>query len=240
MTVRSKISGRHLIRLTIVGLFCIGFGLYCLYDGMVAWPKQRERALAFQELKDEGREGEWPLIAAEHGWKPYDQGEPARVFQELKEQNREDEWLRVVEEHGWKAFDPGKPRTEAEIAVQYYMLAICGAAGLLILSKVLWSIGRWVEMDDAGLRSSRGQEVKFDEIDKIDKKKWENKGIAKVLYQDNGRVKVFTLDDFIYDRPTTDDILREVESRVGVDKIINGKPEPPPQPAPAPAGPAQS
>jgi hypothetical protein len=207
MTVRSKISGRHLIRLTIVGLFCIGFGLYCLYDGMVGYPGQRERALAFKNLEEEGRLEEWPEYAAKRDWKPY---------------------------------NPGEPKTEAQITAQFFMMAICGVAGLLVLTHVLMSCGRWIEMDESGLRSSRGQEAKFDQVAKIDKKKWDNKGIAKVHYQVNGGTKVFTLDDFIYDRPTTDNILRQLESRVGVDKIVNGKPEPPPKSEPASGGPAQS
>jgi hypothetical protein len=237
MTVRSKISGRHLIRLTIVGLFCIGFGLYCLYDGMVGWPNQRERALKFQELEEMGQLEKWPLVSAENRWEPYDRGEPARMFQELKGAGREDEWLRIVEEHGWKARNPGEPKSEAAIAGQFYMLAICGVVGMLVLLNVLRSIGRWVEMDDSGLRSSRGQEFKFNQVAKIDKKKWDNKGIAKIHYQENGRTKVFTLDDFIYDRSTTDDILRELEGRVGTDKIVNGKPEPAPKPEATSAAP---
>ena len=72
----------------------------------------------------------------------------------------------------------------------------------------------------------------------IDKKKWDKKGIANLHYQENGRKKILTLDDFIYDRPTTDDILRQVEQRVGHDKIINGKPEPPPKAETTPAEPA--
>jgi hypothetical protein len=207
MTIRSKVSGRHLLRLTVVGLFCIGFGLYCLYDGMIGYPAQRERALKFQELEELNQLEDWPRVAAENGWKP---------------------------------FDPGKPKTEAEITVQFYMMAVCGVAGLLVLTKVLRSLGRWVEMDNAGLRSNRGQAVQFDQIRKIDKKKWDNKGIAKVHYQENGRAKVFTLDDFVYDRPTTDDILRKLENRVGIDKIVNGKPEPPPKAKPEPAAPAEA
>lgn len=196
MALRTKISGRHLIRLTIVGLFCIGFGLYCLYDGMVAWPNQRKRALAFQELEAQGRLEDWAEYAAERGWQPY---------------------------------DPGEPRTEAEITGQFYMLAIAGGAGVLVLIHVLRSIGRWIEMDDKGLRSSRGQELTFDQVTQIDKKKWDKKGIAKLHYEANGREKVFTLDDFIYERPTTDEILRQAENQIGHDKIVNGKPEPLPQ-----------
>ena len=201
MALRTNISGRHLIRLTVVGLFCLGFGLWALYDGKVTYPNQRKRALAFLEHKEQGRLEEWTQYTADRGWEPY---------------------------------DPGEPKTESEIAVQFFMLAIAGGAGVLVLIHVLRCKGRWIEMDETGLRTSRGQVLTFDQITKIDKKKWDKKGIAKVQYQENGREKVMTLDDFIYDRPTTDDMLRQVEERVGHDKIVNGKPEPPPKPATAP------
>lgn len=238
MALRTNISGRHLIRLTVVGLFCVGFGLWAFYDGKVVWPKQRERALAYQELKEDHREGEWPRIVAENGWKPYDQGEPAQAFQELKEQGRLIEWNQMVAERGWLPSDPGVPKTKAEITVQFIMFAVAGGVGLLVLINVLRSKGRWIEINETGLTTSRGQELTFDQITAIDKKKWDKKGIAKVQYQENGREKVLILDDFIYDRPTTDDILRQVEEQVGHDKIVNGKPELPPKPETAPAEPS--
>jgi hypothetical protein len=240
MSLRTNISGKHLIRLTVVGLFCLGFGLYSLYDGMVAWPNQREKGLAYEKLKEEHRENDWPLVVAEHGWEPYDQGEPAQVYQELKEEGRLDEWSQIVAERGWLPNDPGVPRTEFEIAGQFFMLAIAGSAGLLVLIHVLRCRGRWIEMDETGLRTSRGQTVAFDQITAINKKKWDKKGIAKIQYQQNGHDSVLTLDDFIYERPTTDDMLRQVEDHVGHDKIINGKPEPPPKAEAAPAEPSAS
>ncbi len=205
MALRTNISGRHLIRLTVVGLFCLGFGLWALYDGKITYPNQQERAREFLKLKEQGRLEEWTEYAAKRGWQPY---------------------------------DPGEPKTEAEIAVQFYMLAIAGGIGLLVLIHVLRCKGRWIEMDETGLRSSRGHQLAFDQITAIDKKKWDNKGIAKLHYQENGRKNILVLDDFIYDRPTTDDILRQVEQRVGHEKIINGKPEPPLKPKTAPAEPA--
>ena len=209
MALRTNINGRHLIRLTVVGLFCLGFGLWSLYDGKVTYPNQRKRALAFQEIEEQGRLEEWTEYAAERGWQPY---------------------------------DPGEPKTKAEIAVQFYMLAVAGGAGLLVLIHVFRCKGRWIEMDETGLRNSRGDQLTFDQIVAIDKKKWDKKGIAKLRYlengQGNGHRKVFTLDDFIYDRPTTDDILRQIEQHVGHDKIINGKPEPPPKAETTPAEPS--
>jgi hypothetical protein len=207
MSLRTNISGKHLIRLTVVGLFCLGFGLWALYDGKVTYPNQRKRALAFQEHEEQGRLEEWTQYTAERGWEPY---------------------------------DPGEPKTESEITVQFVMFVVAGGAGLLVLIHVLRCRGRWIEMDETGLRTSRGQTVAFGQITEIDKKKWDKKGIAKLQYQENGRDSVLTLDDFIYERPTTDDMLRQVEEHVGHDKIVNGKPEPPPKAEAAPAEPSAS
>jgi len=204
MALRTDISKRHLIRLTVVGLFCLGFGLWAYYDGSVTYPNQRKRALAFLEHEEQGKLEEWTAYTAERGWQPY---------------------------------DPGEPKTKVEITVQFYMFAIAGGAGLLVLIHVLRCRGRWIEMDESGLRTSRGQELTFDQITSIDKKKWDKKGIAKLHYEQNGREAILTLDDFIYDRPTTDDMLRQVEDHVGHDKIVNGKPEPPPKPETASAEP---
>ncbi|MCG8450281.1 MAG: hypothetical protein MI725_11990 [Pirellulales bacterium] len=233
MALRTDISKKHLLRLSAVATVCMGFALWALYDGAHAWPNQRKQALKYQELKQEERLREWPLVVAENGWNFFDNEEPVKAYLELKEQGHLDEFPQLVVEQGWKVYKPNPetPRTESEIAVQFYMVGLAGGAGLLVLIHVLRCIGRWIEMDDAGLSSSRGHRIEFDQITKIDKKKWDKKGIAKLLYQDDGREKKFTLDDFIYERPTTDEILRQVEERVGHDKIVNGKPEPPPKEA---------
>jgi hypothetical protein len=69
--------------------------------------------------------------------------------------------------------------------------------------------------------------VKFDQVTALNKKKWQNKGIAKLLYEVDGRKNKIVLDDCNYDRDTTNAILRHVEAAIGHDKITNGKPEPP-------------
>jgi hypothetical protein len=170
MSLRTDISGRHLIRLTVIGLFCAGFGLYCLYDGMVAWPAQRVKALEYQKLKQEDRIGDWPLILAERGWKPFDQEEPARVYGELKEKDGLSELPQIILERGWdiRIPKPEEPRTEAEIQGQFFFMAVAGGAGLLVLIHVLRCRGRWIEMGETGLLTSRGQEVAFDQITAID------------------------------------------------------------------------
>ncbi len=179
------------------------------------------------------------------GWSYYDgkyaypeQQARAEAYADLEVVEELERWPEVAAENGWEPYDPGEPKSDADIQVQFYMVGIAGIPGLLVLINVLRSLGRWIELDDKQLRSSRGEEVPLDKITKIDKKKWDKKGIAKLHYEADGNEKKFTLDDFIYERPTTDEILRLVEERVGHDKIVNGKPEPSPKPQ-APAQPAE-
>lgn len=76
MTIRAKINSRHLLRLAVIGSFCIGLSLWSLYDGLVGWPNQRVRALAFQELDQQDRLEEWRDYAIERGWDVVNPGPP--------------------------------------------------------------------------------------------------------------------------------------------------------------------
>ena len=56
--------------------------------------------------------------------------------------------------------------------------------------------------------------VPLDNIREIDKSKWERKGVAHLLYDvpgGSGRARL-TLDDYMYDRAPTDEILKRIEA----------------------------
>jgi hypothetical protein len=57
--------------------------------------------------------------------------------------------------------------------------------------------------------------VPLDAIQTIDKTKWDRKGIAYLAYElPGGKTGTLTLDDYIYERKPTDDILEKVEAHV--------------------------
>ena len=58
-----------------------GIALWFLVDGTITYPRQRERALAYHELKEEDRLGEWEEIAGRRGWPTEDPGEPKEQFE---------------------------------------------------------------------------------------------------------------------------------------------------------------
>jgi hypothetical protein len=69
---------------------------------------------------------------------------------------------------------------------------------------------------------------------KINRAKWDRKGIAYVEYQSPGgnKLKTFKLDDFVYQREPTDQIFATIEAALGAGgEEIPGEPEPAPESA---------
>jgi len=200
MAIRSNNDPRFTRRFLLMGLAAVGFALWSLYDGAIGYPHQRERALAHEKLHEE-QEG----------------GDPV-VFR--------DKWHAYANERGWSTAYPGEPKSEADIMMQYVMAAIAGTIGLLLISVPIRSRGTWIEANETGITSSWGQSLRFDQVESLDKRKWRSKGIAKVTYQDGNRRRRFVLDDYKFDRYSTDAILYELEQRIGPEKITGGPPEP--------------
>ena len=82
--------------------------------------------------------------------------------------------------------------------------------------------GRWIEASDTGITSSWGESFKFEEVEEVNKRQWQKKGIAKVTYVANNRRRTFVVDDYKFDRYPTDAILYELEQRIDQGRIING------------------
>ncbi len=196
MPIRANISPGFVWRLGLVALFCFAMAGWFLFDGTVTYPRQRERALEYQRLEEEGRLDDWPERA---------------------------------EQRGWSTANPGEPKTEAEIWTQIILAGILLPPGLFFLVRFLLARQRWVEADETGLRASWGQQLAYDQIVALNKRQWAKKGIAKVVYEQDGRKRRFLLDDWKYEADPTLEILREVEARIEPDRIVGGHPEPPPE-----------
>jgi hypothetical protein len=76
MLVKAHITAKYLARWGMIALFCFGAALWFLYDGTITYPRQRERALKYEELQEEDRASEWEEIAQQRGWPTEDPGQP--------------------------------------------------------------------------------------------------------------------------------------------------------------------
>jgi len=153
------------------------------------------------------------------------QQERYREYTRLVDEGRGSEWESVATSREWSTEVPEKDRPDAEIASQFIMAGGCALVGGWLLFVVLSARGRWIESDGTKITTSWGQTVPFDAIESLDKKKWRNKGIAKVTYNDGGKVRKFAIDDFKFERDATDRILYALEQSIDVEKIIGGPPE---------------
>jgi hypothetical protein len=164
-------------------------------------------------------------------WTYPSQRERALALKQLGEEDRLDEWDELARERGWSLSTSGlgEPKHEGEITFQFVMAAGSALIGLWLISLPLRARGRWVEANDRGLTSSWGQNVDFDQIVRLDKFRWRNKGIAKISYQDGNRKRRFVLDNYKFDRHTMDAILYELEQRIDPSLITGGPPEPSPE-----------
>ncbi|MCA9258279.1 MAG: hypothetical protein KDA61_03715 [Planctomycetales bacterium] len=157
----------------------------------------------------------------------------ALKYQELaeKEDGKLDEWYAWCAEHGCSSANPGEPKTEADIQMQFVMGAITALIGVPVLINILRTLGRSMEGTPDRLKASWGHEFDYSQVKQIDKRKWDRKGIARITYQQDGVDKKFVLDDYVFDRPATDQMLYWMEQKAGVDKIVNGTPEQSPEQA---------
>ena len=198
MSVRAEADTKFLRKYLFIALACVAFAIYCLVDGIVLAPNKMPQTVAYADLADQ--------------------------FPDMTE--RSNEWQRVVKENDWPYVIPEKTPEELEsyIMWQYIMAAGCF---LVAIPLVVWyqkTKGTHVEADETAIRGSWGVEVPLDSIESVDKKKWHNKGIAKITYSDAGNQKVFVLDDFKYLREPMGKIMEIIESKVAPQKILNDKP----------------
>ena len=83
-----------------------------------------------------------------------------------------------------------------------------------------------MEASETGIHTSWGQAMQFDQITLLNKRKWNDKGIAKVQYESEGSKRKLILDDCKFDRDPTEEMLRLIESHISLDQFVNGDPEP--------------
>lgn len=200
MACRAVISSSYLIRLALLGgMFTFWFS-WCMYDGYVNYPRQREISRAYASFKDEGRIDQWADYAQERGWPDGTTG------------------------------DPGKDHSDMDIYTQYIMGYGVLPFALLFGVSFFRSIGRWMTSSENGLEASWGQKVAFDQVTGLDKTRWRSKGIAVVQYMDQSKKRRLILDNFKFSPDEIGEMVSDVESRLSPEQItpLTPPPESPP------------
>ena len=153
-----------------------------LYDGYVVWPNGAERHAEFVEIEKKLVES-GKIEAVEHKAHGGEVNEYLRI-----------EWERYAREAGYKRDIP-KERTDASIREQRMIGWVMMTGSLCFGLWIAWNHKLRVRAEGDVVIGTSGQRVELDSIVKIDRKKWENKGIAYAIYEVDGKQKRLCLDE---------------------------------------------
>lgn len=195
-------------RMGMLAGLCIIFGGAFLYDGIWGYPKavaiakkqewfMKEFLPSFEEAKKNGSMEQWIESAKANGLPTGVDGDSPR-------------WKSYAAQNGWD--EEPKHYSDQEIAGQFYFAYGCFAgaliAGFLMLansSKVLrGEADHWV--------TPEGVEIRYADVFRVDKRKWEHKGLAYAWYRtQGGAARRAVLDDLKYG--AADQVLERLLSR---------------------------
>ncbi len=178
----------------LAGLFLI-FGLLFLHDGIWGYPKviaiaekkewfTQEFLPSFEAAKRDGRMEQWLADAKAKDWPTGVDGDSPR-------------WKTYAAEHNWEE-DP-KHYSEREIAEQFTYAYGCFAGVLIVGIFVLLNRGKVLRGEADHWVTPEGVQIRYTDVFRVDKRKWEHKGFAYAWYRTQGGAeKRAVFDDLKY------------------------------------------
>ena len=156
-------------RLLMVAML-LGFSAYFFYDWKVGYPKQQQEYNAY-----------WP------------------VYQELSVKNKDDKgWLAKAKDNGWPE-SPKEKDWNYKLREQFIWGVGTGLAGLGMLIAFMRNKDRVLRANATTLTTPEGVTIPFASVSRIDKRKWDNKALAYLWWQDGEVTKKAVIDDLVFD-----------------------------------------
>ncbi len=191
MQVHAPISKEWRRRMTLMGLMLFGSALWFFYDGFIAWPAEAQRHEQLERITAE-------LVAS---------GEAT----DAKDPAVSRAWDAYAVEHDLKP-KPPKERTPGDISAQRTIGGVLLTFGLIFAAWVALQHRKSVRADGDLITGANGERVPLDTIVEIDRRKWNNKGIAYAIYEVDGRRRRLCLDDHKF--IGCEAIILEAEKRI--------------------------
>lgn len=119
-------------------------------------------------------------------------------YEELKNKNPQELW-KVYTARTGTDFEPSEKLYERDtILQQFYVSGICIALLGGALFMIIRIMRRKMKVTATGYSPPGGDEIPFSAMRKLDKRKWDVKGIAVIHYEDGGETKKAKIDGMIY------------------------------------------
>lgn len=208
--IECPVTSWYFKRMGMLGAMLVVFAALFLYDGKWGYPAKNKKAeikerfdeevlKGYDEAQKAGRLDQWRAEMKTKNWPVDDNGEPPK-------------WLSYAAEHGMD--EKPKKYSDREIEEQFWWGGGMLVGAMIVGVFVLMSRGKRVRADSEGFISPEGVEVPFASVFKVDKRKWENKGLATICFRDSGgREKKVALDCMKYDEQGVERVLRTLLSK---------------------------
>ena len=204
------------------------FGALFLKDGLTGYRKKNLHYVMYHAFQDTGKhydllrekggltEAQWRKGASELELTIPDDGLdvlPVGVvtelpellingYSEFSEQGGQkgivDLWKQYTSKLGWSDEKPKKIYGASEIRNQFISAAVAGTLLLVVLFILIRTSGRSIAADEEALYTQTGQRVRYQDMVKIDKRRWDTKGVAIVFYNEDGGEKKAKIDGMVY------------------------------------------
>jgi hypothetical protein len=194
-----RVTPWYFRRMGLMTLMLVGMATYFLYDGAMGYPKKNRKVdihEAFLAGKEEG--GSWESVVEELGLKEGDAGEEEHV---AKVRAAFD--AGKTHETSWRAYSlehelPENPERKSDHDIReqfHYAWGLYGIGGVVVFITLL-NARKKVSADDEAYFTTKGARVPFSSIYRLDKRKWDNKGLAYAYYRDEAdRQQKAVIDD---------------------------------------------
>ncbi|MCC6424238.1 MAG: hypothetical protein IT447_12235 [Phycisphaerales bacterium] len=168
----------------IMAILLIAGGAWFGYDGFVGYPRENQQL----------REINAQLAEAQ-------KNQDSQRIRELSDQQK-----------NFKRHSGELAHSEMDILIQKVLCFVLPPIGLLLLFWTFFNSRGAYRLTDQTLTVPGHPPVPIDSIRKIDKRKWDRKGIAYLSYElPDGKSGTIKLDDFVYERTPTDAIFARIE-----------------------------
>jgi hypothetical protein len=174
MEVVARISKEWRRRMLFMFFMIFGIAAWFLYDGYILWPDEAQRHVEYLEIKD-------TLIEA--GDAVVEESTSVRLA-----------WERHAREMDYRRNIP-KERMDDDIREQRVIGWAMIIGALLYGVWIAWNHTRQVSAEGDIVIGASGERVDINSIIAIDRKKWQDKGIAYGIYEEGGKQRRLCLDE---------------------------------------------
>ena len=198
-----------------------GFGAYFLYDWRIGYPQKNYVVANYTAFNKAGEawtvdanratpdvwnafvEKQTIIFDEDRSIYPSDtdfEEKWPEILKQMANHESDDRWADYSGEKGWpqKVNLEDDPKTAEQIRQQLYAACVCFLLTAIALFFLMRTRGRFMKVDEEGYYPPGGSLIPFPTMKTLDMRRWENKGLATLVYEVDGKENKAKIDGMVY------------------------------------------